>query len=75
MVDFFNGADIWEPFKEGYDDDFNVIKARIAQQMETMPLDLGTEENHHYPASDKIKATRVELLKKYAPKKLAQNYS
>lgn len=75
MVDFFNGADIWEPFKEGYDDDFNVIKARIAQQMETMPLDLGTEDNHHYPASDKVKATRIELLKKYAPKKLAQNYS
>jgi len=75
MVDFFDGSDIWEPFKEGFMDDFNTIKARIFDQMETMPLTLSTEDNHNYPASDKIKEVRVQLLKKYAPKKLAQNYS
>lgn len=75
MVDFFDGSDIWDPFKEGYNDDFNVIKSRIQDQMETMPLNLSTEDNHHYPASDKIKEVRIQLLKKYAPKKLAQNYS
>ena len=56
-------------------DDFNTIKARIAQQMETMPLTLGDDDNHNYPASDKIKEVRINLLKKYAPKKLPQNYS
>ena len=39
-----------------------------------MPLTLTTEDNHNYPASDKIREIRIELLKKYAPKKLAQNY-
>jgi nicotinamide phosphoribosyltransferase len=75
LVPYFDGSDIWEPFKEGYDDDFNTIKSRIFEQMETMPLNLSTEDNHHYPASDKIKEVRIQLLKKYAPKKLAQNYS
>jgi len=75
LVDFFDGSDIWDPFKEGYDDDFNTIKSRIFEQMDTMPLNLSTEDNHHYPASDKIKEVRIQLLKKYAPKKLAQNYS
>ena len=75
MIDYFNGNDIWEPFKEGYDDDFNQIKTRLKDQMETMPLTLSDEENHDYPASDKIKEVRIQLLKKYAPKKLAQNYS
>lgn len=75
LVEYFDGSDIWDPFKEGYDDDFNTIKSRIFEQMETMPLNLSTEDNHHYPASDKIKEVRIQLLKKYAPKKLAQNYS
>jgi nicotinamide phosphoribosyltransferase len=75
MVDFFDGSDIWDPFKDGYMDDFNVIKARISEQMETMPLTLSTVDNHNYPASDEVKRVRVQLLNKYAPKKLAQNYS
>lgn len=75
MVDYFNGSDIWEPFKEGYEDDFNVIKTRIGEQMDTMPLTLSSEDNHNYPASNEIKEVRIELLTKYAPKKLAQNYS
>ena len=74
MVDFFNGSDIWDPFKEGYMDDFLTVKHRIFQQMETMPLTLTSEDNHNYPASDKIREVRIQLLKKYAPKKLAQNY-
>lgn len=75
MVDYFNGSDIWEPFKEGYNDDFLTIKQRIQDQMETMPLTLSNMDNHNYPTSDKIKEVRIQLLKKYAPKKLAQNYS
>ena len=39
-----------------------------------MPLSLSTDENHGYPASDAVRAKRIELLKEYAPKKLAQNY-
>lgn len=75
LVDYFDGSDIWEPFKSGYDDDFNIIKGRIQEQWDSMPLNLSTEDNHHYPASDEIKEVRIQLLKKYAPKKLAQNYS
>lgn len=75
LVDYFDGSDIWEPFKSGYDDDFMVIKQRIQEQWDSMPLNLSTEDNHHYPASDEIKKVRIQLLKKYAPKKLAQNYS
>ena len=75
LVDYFDGSDIWDPYKEGYSDDFNAVKTRIAQQMDTMPRNLSTEDNHHYPASEEIKRVRVQLLKKYAPKKLAQNYS
>jgi nicotinamide phosphoribosyltransferase len=75
LVDYFDGSDIWDPFKTGYDDDFNVIKDRITKQWDMMPKSLSTEDNHNYPASDEIKKVRIQLLKKYAPKKLAQNYS
>lgn len=74
LVPYFNGENIWEPFCEGFNDDFFTIKARIAQQMATMPKSLSTPENLNYPATDAVKAMRIELLKKYAPKKLAQNY-
>jgi nicotinamide phosphoribosyltransferase len=75
LVDYFDGSDIWDPFKEGFDDDFNMIKQRITTQWDTMPKTLSTADNHNYPASDEIKKVRIQLLKKYAPKKLAQNYS
>ncbi len=75
LVPYFDGSNIWEPFGIGYGDDFWTIKARIAEQMQTMPESLSTEDNHNYPASEEVKAVRVKLLKKYAPKKLAQNYS
>jgi nicotinamide phosphoribosyltransferase len=75
LVEYFDGSDIWDPYKAGYSDDFNAVKARIALQMDAMPRSLSTEDNHHYPASDEVKRVRVQLLKKYAPKKLAQNYS
>ena len=74
MVDYFNGLDIWEPFKEGFGAGTLVKKARLAEQMATMPKTLSTEDNHNYPASDAIRNKRIELLHKYAPKKLAQNY-
>lgn len=74
LVPYFNGADIWEPFKEGFGEGFLVKQKRIIEEMKTMPLTLTTEENHNYPCSDKVRNLRLKLLKKYAPKKLAQNY-
>ena len=75
MLVYFDGSDIWDPFKEGYGHSFQVVQARIKEQMANMPKTLSTETNHNYPASKAIKAKRVQLLKKYASKKLAQNYS
>lgn len=69
MVIYFDGTNIYKPFGEGQDDDFLVIKANIRHQMATMPLSLGTPENHNYPASDAIMAMKQELLDIYAPKK------
>mgnify|MGYP003645512347 CR=1 FL=1 len=69
MVEFFNGANIYKPFSEGQDDDFPTIKARIKEQMDTMPLNLRTEDNHGYPASDEMLEVKRELLIKYAPAK------
>lgn len=69
MVEFFNGANIYKPFSEGQDDDFLTIKARIKGQMGTMPLNLRTEDNHGYPASDEMIEVKQELLVKYAPAK------
>lgn len=74
MVPYFNGVDIWEPFKEGFGNSFQVIKERIRTQMLTMPKSLTTDDNHNYPATDKVRDVRIALLKEYAPKKLAQNY-
>jgi len=61
------------PFGPAMDDDFEAIKARIATFNE-MPKSLWTDENHGYPASEKVRATRIELLEKYAPKKRKENY-
>jgi hypothetical protein len=74
LVPYFNGNDIWDPFKEGYGNDFNIKQARIQEQFNTMPLSLTTEENHNYPCSDEMRDVRKALLEKYAPKKLKQNY-
>jgi len=74
-VTYFDGSDIWDPYKEGYEPSFMVIKNRMHEQFSKMPKSLTTEENHNYPASDEVKAVRIQLLKKYSPKKLAQNYS
>ncbi len=75
LEEYFNGADIHEPFKKAFGEDFNTIKSRIELQMSISPKSLTDEDNHNYPASDKIKQIRIQLLKKYAPKKLIQNYS
>lgn len=65
-----------KPFGEGMQDDFEVIKQRINTQFASMPLTLWDDNNHGYPASDLIRQTRKDLLKKYAPEslKLSSNY-
>jgi hypothetical protein len=70
MVTYFDGRNIYKPFGEGQDDDFLTIKKNIREQMRTMPLTLTTEENHGYPASDKILQIKNLLLTEYAPKKM-----
>lgn len=69
MVVYFDGTKKYEPFGIGQDDNFLDIKANIKKQMSEMPLSLGTTENHNYPASDKIMASKQELLIQYAPNK------
>jgi len=69
MVIYFDGTNIYKPFGVGQDDDFLTIKANIKNQMNIMPLTLGTLENHNYPASSEIMEIKQELLVKYAPKK------
>lgn len=70
MVLYFDGTNIYKPFGDGQDDDFLVIKSRVRSQMSTMPLSLGTPENHNYPTSDEIMRVRLNLLKEYAPNKI-----
>lgn len=69
MVTYFDGTSIYKPFGEGQDDDFLIIKANIKFQMASMPLSLGTIENHNYPASAEIMSTKQALLIEYAPAK------
>jgi len=69
MVTYFDGTNIYKPFGEGQDDDFLIIKAYIKTQMASMPLSLGTTENHNYPASAEIMSTKQALLIEYAPAK------
>jgi len=69
MVTYFDGTSIYKPFGEGQDDDFLIIKSRIREQMNNMPLSLGTPENHNYPASKEIMVTKQALLIEYAPNK------
>lgn len=76
LVEYFDGSRIYDPFGAiMFEENFMTTKARIAEQFPKMPLTLSTEDNHNYPASDQIKAVRLELLKKYAPRKRAENYS
>lgn len=74
LIEYFNGSRKEKPFGIGQDDDFLQIRARIKEQMATMPKSLETVENHNYPASESVLQTRRTLLKKYAPKKLEKNY-
>lgn len=69
MVEYFDGTRIVKPFGPGMDDDFNTIKARIAYQMQTMPLNLERADSGLYSASKAILAKRDELLELYAPQK------
>jgi nicotinamide phosphoribosyltransferase len=74
MISYFNGADIWNPFKEGMFENFLDTKTRIREQFDVMPLTLETAENHNYPTSDAIHEERLRLLKVYAPNKNSANY-
>ena len=81
---YYNGALTTDPFYLEYYDSLGIKspmqewesekQARTREQLKTMPPTLSTEENHNYPASEAIRLERRMLLKKYAPKKLAQNY-
>lgn len=74
MVTYFDGSNLTKPFGKGQDDNFIDIINRIRNEWDLMPLNLTTVENHNYPASRLILNNRIELLKKYAPKKKAKNY-
>jgi len=75
MVTYFDGTNIYKPFGEGQDDDFLIIRANIKEQMENMPLSLGSVENHNYPASNMIMEAKKVLLDIYAPNKSDQDLS
>lgn len=74
LVEYFNGGRINKPFGIGQDDDFLVIKARIKEQLKSMPQSLETPDNNNYPASDLIVLKRKEILHQYAPTKETVNY-
>ena len=74
MVEYFNGLNINKPFGIGQDDDFSVIKNRLDEQFNSMPLTLKCDTNHNFPASDLIISKRKELLVKNAPDKNVNNY-
>jgi nicotinamide phosphoribosyltransferase len=74
LVVYFDGSDLDTPFKVPFEDDFNTIKERIKKQMRKMPRTMKWDNGQNYPITDAVHAKRIELLKKYAPKKLAQNY-
>jgi nicotinamide phosphoribosyltransferase len=74
MVLYYDGANIWKPFGKGQDDNFLDTRARIRAQWDSMPLNLTSDTNHNYPASDAILDERRRLLAIYAPKKQAKNY-
>jgi nicotinamide phosphoribosyltransferase len=74
MQVYFDGSDIWNPFKEPMFENFLDTKERVREQFDKMPLTLETLDNHNYPASDAIIAERLRLLKFYAPNKDVKNY-
>ena len=74
LVEHFNGANLEKPFGDIMWERFRDVKARIDKQFPSMPLSLETADNHNYPASDAVRAKRLELLVRYAPKKRKENY-
>ena len=74
MVEHFNGTNLAKPFGDIMWERFRDVHSRIDTQFPTMPLSLETADNHNYPASDAVRAKRLELLAKYAPKKRRENY-
>jgi len=73
MVVYFDGSNIYKPFGDGMDDNFLDIRTRIRNQWDSMPLNL-VSNGDKFPISDAIRTERIELLKKYAPKKNVKNY-
>ena len=74
MVTYYDGSEIWKPFREGFGFNFQEVQKRIIDQMATMPKSLTTKQNNNYPITEAVHKKRIELLQKYAPKKLVQNY-
>ena len=74
MVTYFDGSNVNKPFGEGMDDNFLDIRNRIRTQWDSMPLNLVNGDGDKFPISDVIRKERIELLKKYAPKKNVKNY-
>jgi nicotinamide phosphoribosyltransferase len=66
LIPYFDGRDIWDPFKEGMEDDYPTIKTRIETQMSSMPIKIGSGS---VPASDYLKSIRLKLMEIHAPGK------
>ena len=75
LIVYYTG-DSKSPFGIAMKENYEVIKERANREFQSMPGTLWTEDNHGYPASDAIRAKRIELLAKYAPKshKRKENY-
>ena len=73
LVLYYDGTSP-EVFGEGMLDNFLTIKDRIRREFNKMPKTLCTKQNNFTPATDLVREKRFELLEKYSPKKLKQNY-
>lgn len=65
LIVYFDGANIWKPFGPGMDDDFPTIKARIREQMSTMPKFNKKAGNSPHPASEFLLKKRADLKSMY----------
>ena len=63
MIEYYNGERIEEPYGVGMDDDFLVVKDRIQNDFDNMPLDI-TENATRFPTSDCMTKVRLELTEK-----------
>ena len=68
LIEYFNGARKEKPFGIGMDDNFLVIKNRIQNNFDEMPLNV-RQETGLFPASDLLHEKKAELTKIFAPNK------